>query len=276
MRILVDAHVHLYSCFDLPRCFDSAWHHFEAAAGSDRFAGLLLLSETWRDQAFRELAALGDAGQSLESAAGGRWEVRRTGEPESLELLGEGRRRLFLIAGRQVQTAEGLEVLVIGSLSAAADGVPLRDVVEQARAADALPVIPWGFGKWWGRRGKLLALYLSEPEGELFLGDNGGRPVGYGEPSHFERARSRGIRILPGSDPLPLSSQAERAGSYGFAFEGRIDPARPCLSLKAQIREDRFAPQPFGLKERPLRFARHQILMQIRKQRPASTSAQSD
>jgi hypothetical protein len=156
---------------------------------------------------------------------------------------------------------------VVGSLEAPRAGTTLGEAVESARAGGALPIIPWGFGKWWGRRGSLLTRYLEQAGAEIFLGDNGGRPVLYGRPRHFELARRRGIPILPGSDPLPLPSETSRPGGYGFGFDGAMDPDFPSRSLKAEIRRDHFTPRPFGRGETPLRFARHQVLMQLRKRR---------
>ena len=110
----------------------------------------------------------------------------------------------------------------------------------------------------------MLAGYLEQSEGELFLGDNGGRPAMYGDPHHFWEARRCGIRILPGGDPLPMATATARRGSYGFSFEGSIDPEAPCRSLKSQIRRGDFSPRPFGNGEQTLRFAQNQLLMQLR------------
>jgi hypothetical protein len=48
--ILIDAHVHIYDCFDLEKFFDSAYANFKSAAEqlghTNDFTGILLLAET--------------------------------------------------------------------------------------------------------------------------------------------------------------------------------------------------------------------------------------
>lgn len=267
-RVLVDAHVHIYPCFEWGECFGSAWRNFAAQGPAGPFANLLLLTETWQDHAFDRLAELAHAGGGV-AGANGTWSVSPTRESESLAVAGPEGQSLVLIAGRQIQTREGLEVLALGSIEVPPDGLPLAPVVEWVRAAGALPAIPWGFGKWWGRRGSVLERYLNETDGEIFLGDNSGRPWFYAEPRLFKLARRKRIPILPGSDPLPLTSESGRAGSFGFAFTGWIDAGAPWGSLRAQLRAPDFDPSPYGPREKALRFVRNQALMQLRRRREA-------
>ena len=269
-QVVADAHVHIYPCFDLSRFFGFAWGNLASQAREDRFEAVLLLSETVNDHAFRRLTDLAERKKCIESE-GTRWTVRQTGEAESLRVKRPDGAVLVVIAGRQIATSEGLEVLALGTGEVFPDGLPLAQVVDQARKVGALPVIPWGFGKWWGRRGAILNRYLGTTrDHEIFLGDNGGRPAWWREPSQFVLARRSGIPILRGSDPLPMPSEAWRPGSYGFRFDASMEPDFPCRSLKAAVRARGFSPLPSGRGEKPHRFVRNQLRMQILKRRRRS------
>ena len=64
-------------------------------------------------------------------------------------------------------------------------------MVREARESGALVVIPWGAGKWLGRRGAVLSRYLrSVDDPGIFLGDNGGRPNAW-RPRHFGLGETR-------------------------------------------------------------------------------------
>ncbi len=266
--ILVDAHVHIYACFELAHFFRSASDNFRRNTHTDSFSAFLLLTETSSESWFRELMGFADKDELVGDAGDATWTVHRTGEPESLRVAGPGAPALFIVAGRQIVTQENLEVLALGTADSFADGLPLSQVVDRVRSAGALPVIPWGFGKWLGNRGATLTRYLESTTPEnLFLGDNGGRPSLWPDPLHFKLARHKGIRILPGSDPLPMSSEAWRAGSYGFSFHAPLNAASPWRSVKATFLEENFSPRSYGAREKPYRFLRNQIFMQLLKRR---------
>ncbi|MFQ5467434.1 MAG: hypothetical protein ACE5DS_04790, partial [Kiloniellaceae bacterium] len=142
----------------------------------------------------------------------------------------------------------------------------LKDVL----ASEALAVVPWGFGKWWFGRGRLLGAALDgfDP-GRVFLGDNSGRPRGLLRPALFAHGRALGLRILPGTDPLPFSHEAGKAGGFGFVLEGSLDMERPAASIRARARALAAQPRTYGRLETWGRFARHQVAMQMRKRRRA-------
>ena len=261
--ILLDAHVHLHRCFDLDDALDAAFENFRTAAGEDfgvdTFTGVLCLTEAPGESGFDRLHA-------GTSRAGARWRSRRTDEESSLILESAPERKLTVIAGSQIATAEGLEVLAIGTNSVFPAGIPAREALLRARDAGVPAVVPWGFGKWSGRRGRLLAELLEERETAPFaLGDNANR-LALGNPPFFLRqAASRGEAVISGSDPLPFPSESRRPGSFGIAIGGSLaqesaarDVATVLLSLSGPVKS-------FGRYERPARFLRNQIAMQIRK-----------
>lgn len=263
---LIDGHVHYYPNFDRDRFFDSALANFRSAAGAlgtnAEYAGWLLLAESAGMHYFRRFRDT--AGQT----ADGVWTIHGTGEAESLVARRDTGAGLLLLAGRQIITAEGLEVLALCCDADADDGQPLPAVVDAARRLDAIVVLPWAFGKWWFRRGDLIDEFVKSAEPtRIFLGDNGGRTRLGPRPRPFRVAESRGIRILPGSDPFPLSSDARRIGSYGFAIDGTIERSRPAAGLKRLLGNGVGRPLPYGDPVGVIGFCRNQLLIRLNLQR---------
>lgn len=262
--LLVDAHVHFYGCYDPVVFFEGALGNFRAAAAAYGVApepvGCLLFTEGAGDHYFQHFQAQAE-GRSI-----GPWRFRRTAEDCSLIASRDGEARLLLVAGRQIATKEGLEVLALGCATEFSDGLSLQATLERVLESGALPVLPWGFGKWWFRRGALMSQAVrSLDPAQVCLGDNSGRPHGFPAPRLFRVARSRGIKILPGTDPLPFPSEAGKAGSYGFMLEGDLRRDEPAAGLKALLRAQGVQPRVYGRLESLMRFSRHQVMMQLRK-----------
>lgn len=260
--VLCDAHVHIYDCFDLDYFLDNAWHNFHQQAKSRStqpdFYAVLLLTEAKQQHWFLKL-------KDNKSPAN-HWSFHETDESSSLLAKDINGRKILIINGRQIVTSENLEVLALATDEELPDGKPVTSVVEWAINNDAIPVIPWGFGKWWGNRGNVLSRLLkSFPADKLFLGDNSGRPWFLGKPEHFAVAENEQRRILPGSDPLPFRSEVWRPGSVGFSFTGLFDANMPAQCLRDQLKAPNTTIGSYMHCERLIPFARNQIAMQIKK-----------
>jgi hypothetical protein len=259
---LVDSHVHFYGCYDRERFFDAAAANFSAA---ERSLGLppsgcwsLWLTENHDDDYFRMFAE--------GSGAGARWRVETTAEPIALEAAREDGVRILIVAGRQIETRERLEVLALGTAARFPRGMSLDQALRATVEADAVAVVPWGFGKWWFGRSRLLDRTLQSPPVAFHLGDSGGRPAAAYEPRHFRAARKRGLAVLPGSDPLPLPEDNDQAARYGFVLDLAPDTGSPAGALKGAMRRTNPSLRPFGRREGLVRFCRRQIAMQLRSQ----------
>jgi len=260
--ILCDSHVHIYDCFDLDDFLGSAWHNFSRQAQlqspESDFQAVLFLTEAKQDHRFQQLKE--------GKLPAGDWSFHETSEPDSLLARDAIGHEIIVINGRQIVTAENLEVLALATGNELPDGSPVQDVVEWAIDNKAIPVIPWGFGKWWGNRGKVLTELLeSYPANELFLGDNSGRPWFLGKPGHFATAENVQRRILPGSDPLPFPSESWRPGSVGFFLAGTIDRNTPAGYLRGHLKDPHTTIHSYMYCERLVPFIRNQVGMQIRK-----------
>ena len=271
--IYIDAHVHLHDCFHLISFFDHIEKNIQSLLKypieSGRISGCLFLTEPSNANYFERIRnndlALTRRGPN--EPAG--WRVLDTSESVSMLISNEVGFRILLIAGQQLQTAEGLEVLAVAPNYRVSEGKPLEQMISEVIEADGLAIIPWGFGKWMGRRGKVLRgiLERSNPA-EFFLGDNGGRPKFLPEPYLFRLAKQKSIRILPGSDPLPFPNEVNRAGSFGLLFKGEINRQKPAGDLKLKLTNPEHEFETFGQLETAVRFFKHQVLMQLVKRKP--------
>jgi hypothetical protein len=264
--ILADTHVHFHECFDIGRLLDGAQKNFQTErdrtkAGSP-FAGFLFLTETkpngWFLTHFNRVVA-----ENKEEKIG-LWSLLPTQEDFSLISRSTNGDVLFLISGRQIKTAENLEVLALGTIEPFTDGTPIETLIRQINLSGALAVIPWGVGKWLGPRGKQVNTLIQQNENiPFFLGDNGNRPIFWSQPNLFKEAIKKGILILPGSDPLPFPSEIERIGRIGLKLSGPIHPDYPCRDLKKLLFNPISNLETYGALESPWRFFRNQLKMNL-------------
>jgi len=266
--ILLDAHVHLHTCFDPGGFLNSARENFRAAArqaGRADSIGCLWLTDPPEERSFRRLSRGRLAGRGLD-----RWSLSQTSEPMALVAVHESGDRLLLLAGRQIASRERFEVLALGSEHDFRSGQSLGDTIAAVRDGGAIAVVPWGFGKWSFRRRRLLAAALrSLPSQGVFVGDNAARPRLIPRSSLFDLAASRGIYNLPGSDPLPLRWEIRKPGRLGAVLEGPLDLSRPVASLVQTLRELRAQPPLFGGPDSLAGFVRSQVGLRLRR-RPAA------
>ncbi|MEM9907111.1 MAG: hypothetical protein AAF921_19010, partial [Cyanobacteria bacterium P01_D01_bin.44] len=271
----MDTHVHIYDCFNLDAFLESAWHNFHRHAskydaGPD-FTGVLLLTETRHENWFTSLLHPAQRGGAALST---RWSFQRTSETGAVCASNSQGQRLYLMAGRQVITAEKLEVLALISDQTFSDGLSTEATIQSIQAGGGIAVLPWGVGKWLGKRGQLISALLQQNQlSPLFLGDNRGRPQFWLRPRYFEMAQQQGGRILPGTDPLPLASEGSRPGSFGLVCPERLNPEKPGEHLKSMLLNPEVSWQTYGRLEKPWRFVRNQIALRVQPKKAASTPA---
>lgn len=266
-RIWADAHVHIYDCYDLEKFLDAALKNFNATAQKSGYSqaetALMFLTETSQDHYFQKLIQLTEPEENSNPILKN-WHLFKTGENCSVYAKHSTGQGIFIFAGRQIVTAENLEVLALLTAEEFADGLSIEPTIKQVISKGGIPVLPWGFGKWMGERGTIINRLLEQKESfPLFLGDNGGRPTFWSQPIYFKQAQAKGFKILPGTDPLPFASESWRPGSFGFVLQGTINPDKPAHSIKQILLDPKTQLQSYGTQETPLRFIRNQIAMQL-------------
>jgi len=225
MIVVADTHLHLYPCYDSAAFFDRLRRNLLGYRADARAA---LLAERFDCDAFGEL----EAGRLRTGSAS----VRETGESGALLVRwnGDG---VFLFAGRQIVTAERIEVLAAVTASRIADGAPAAETVQAVIDGGGVPIVSWAPGKWFGRRGAIVAALLDRfSPGQLLLGDSTLRPTVWPTPRLMRAARRRGFPVVAGSDPLPFRGEERFAGAYASRIEGAFDPNRPVSSMRQLLR----------------------------------------
>jgi hypothetical protein len=265
--ILADGHVHIHRQFQENICLRCALTNFARVATLHNFSGnidnVLFLTESSNIDWFRRQHDCADK-NFIDKQNGYQFKV--TGETNSLYFEKDSLGRLFLIAGRQIITTERIEVLALGLENAYPDGHSLSKTLSDLQQTNSIIVIPWGVGKWLGKRGRIIASFLSDlPFGSFFLGDTGNRPSFWPLPVFFHPLGQLPPLNLPGSDPLPLANQENRIGKTGFFLQGQLDQQRPFYNLHRLITPTNQTIGTYGDPERLVPFLYNQTAMQLNK-----------
>lgn len=255
-KLLIDTHVHLYARYDLVRLFNAAIDSMRPDAVAELHERCLMLTETSRDDRY---AALRDG----EKVAG--WTIDQADEC-SLTMVRDDGVLLRLFAGGQTNTAERIEVLTLGTTQRIDDGLPLDKTMELAIDTGGVVVLPFGLGKWVGKRGGMVAAaFENYHERGVRLGDNAGRPRSTGTPALFKRSQHFGHAVLPGSDPLNTALGETAAGRYGLVCKAPFDPQAPTASICQLLRTATLPVKVFGNRVSLVRCMREQFLLRVEK-----------
>lgn len=266
--ILVDAHVHIYRTYEISSFLESSLWNFTKIRQQYHlkppFAYFLLLAEARGSYSFTELQR-----SVLKKAPD--FQFVTVEEGDTLCATVEDDVRLYLVRGRQIITKEKLEILAFGVDCNTLDGCSFDEVLTGLQGIpDCMVVLPWGVGKWLGRRGEIIKEIIQNWNGDspLFLGDNGNRPRFWSLSKLFADAGEEGMYNLPGSDPLPVAHHDKRAGSYGFMFSADLDSTSPFKSLYQNVSAAPEKIVPYGEPNTNSSFIKEQVFMQINKRLP--------
>src|SRR5262245_18226862 len=162
---VADGHAHIYPDFDLRR-----WCEAGVAAAQHHGCPLVLfLTESTGCNYFAELRDRSPGAHEARPRAslpgisdldlqGLRVSPRTEDCSLAVSVAEAPKPLLFMVAGRQYVSRDGLEVLALG-LPLASPLTHLEDrsasaqaLIERLLEEDVVVVLPWGFGKWTGRR----------------------------------------------------------------------------------------------------------------------------
>lgn len=229
-----DTHVHVYPAHDAAVAFHSALDHLARLAGSPaNLHRASLLTERTDCDAFGAWSA----GRDIPAG----FHIAPAHQPGVLLVTRESDgARLHVFAGRQLVTAENLEVLALLCPTRVPERLSTTATLEAVRQAGGIPVLCWAPGKWTGRRGSVVRGILLAWSGEpLLLGDTPMRARGVPEPAPMTLARRRGLPVVAGTDPLPFAGDERITGTYGIVSDA-FDPAHPLDSMRDLLLQARF------------------------------------
>jgi hypothetical protein len=234
-RLAADFHLHIYKVYPLESLLSSLFANLNRVARTRHPEPVLkaaFLAERRRYQMFQDWQR-------------GHFRIRGYSvtplSPHALEVKTDKGDRLLLFAGRQVATAESLEILSLVSDRDVPDALPFADAAERVCESGGIPVLPWAPGKWEGARKKLIRKGIETLAGRgLMLCDSSIRPSFFPDPVLFHVARRLGVPILAGTDTYPVAGEERLAGSYATLLEGDFDPANAAADIPRLLRERRF------------------------------------
>ena len=231
VRIHLDAHAHVYPFHDVPRLLLAALDHMPRVAPAD--LRVLCLAERADCSFFQSLA------QDEIRLPGDRWRIAAWDPAGGVKIRHlPDHRDLWVVAGRQIVSAERIEVCALFGDEPIEDGKPAREIIRAILASGGLPALDWAPGKWLFARGRLVRQLVAEfPPAQLLLVDTSLRPIGWPAPRLYAQARKHGRAVLAGSDPLPFAGEETRAGAYHcvFSIPALEDAARIVSPLKAAL-----------------------------------------
>lgn len=252
-EIAIDAHVHIYEMARAEDLVRSSVRNFARVGDVSSRIAALMLTESAGFDAFSRMRETGSVGDV---------KLKRCEEAELLCATVDGW-RLLILAGRQIVSAEGLEVHALCTTAMVEDGKPLTRLLDELDDVDALVVLPWAVGKWLGSRRRAVKSTLAGRDPcHLFLSDNSARPQLWHEPL-FRQAEKIGVKILAGSDPLPLPGAERRVGAVGCAIQVGLSDSMPASDLKAAFRDPRRPIRRFGNLDTPMQLLANQMRLRI-------------
>ncbi len=266
LQIFIDTHVHFYPCYDdtafLQAAFRNASQLAQANGSTQATPRILCFTEAAGYHYFQQWRECLAAGEVIGGYSGTLLED----EGVTILVLNDNASDevLWLLPGRQINASNGLEVSAFGLQEALPDGGSLQDIVAQVLAAGAIPVLPWGVGKWFGGRGKEVQQVLECYSGKVGVSDNANRPLFWPMP-RLLKPDAISSTLLAGSDPLPLADTQQDVGRYGtiVTSEKPLESGRQVLSLLQP--GSMLVRKVVGRRETGVNFFVNQIKMQIRK-----------
>ncbi len=267
-HLLIDGQAHLYPRFDLNVFLSSALANFTRAAKDlalDTPLGVLMITDMPRAEGFARLTGVLKGAET--STVSTHWQLKRIAEePGSLLFEHRDGATMIGIAGRQVNTAERIEVLSIGSAAPVADAMSLTQTISTVRAKGGIPLLPWGVGKWLGARHRLILKTLDEfPPEHLMFGDNGLRPRLWPRSSILGKATSLGYKVVSGTDSLPCPHEVKRPGSFGCWLKASIDMTAPGRQVRALLLDRDAELKAYGKPAHTWRFALDQTMIRLKR-----------
>jgi hypothetical protein len=261
--LAIDGHVHLYPVYDLKKAVESSVRNLtdHSKKISSKVISVWLLVERSDANFFDQIY------QSSEKFENGGVKFKQGNDNLAVVVEKNKEPILYVFAGRQLVTKEGLEVLsLISNLNIPDRQKSIDEVIQAIADSGGIPTLNWAPGKWFFNRGKVIGRQIKEKSiKEIFIGETTLRNTLWPEPKLVKKARKKGFPIIAGSDPLPFKGEEKGIGSFGFLIEGEFDPEYPAQSLRDLMSKDKKDIKIIGHRNNIFTFARRQVKIMMEK-----------
>lgn len=258
--IYVDSHVHLHPIFNLEEFFLTVLRN--SSKLNENYQIVLILTEGVHEKSINRLEEASQIG--VVSEKNHEISIKQNSD-SSFTVIFDNEKEVIIIPGKQIVTEEDLEVLTFGECLDIPDGLKIKDVLNKIEDCRNIAILPWGFGKWKGKRGKIVESLIRNANFNFFIGDNSGRSQIFGKPELFTLAEKNGKLILPGTDPLNIKSEITRVGSNGIVLNGKLNPDSSIEELTEKLKELDKEPRNFVNHVGINRFIVNQFRVNIKK-----------
>lgn len=226
MKIIADTHVHLYPCYDYSLALKNLALNLSSLCPDDTVKAAFLTDRF--QYRFHEDFLMGkikteDQGLTL-----------TLGPDMKTLILKTEKTQVYLFPGYQINCAEKIELIGMGLLTPIHDGLSLEETLKEIRSQRAIPILPWGAGKWLFKRGKIIERLIPlAKDYSLLFADTFMRPALMPDSRIIRQIRTVQKNLLAGSDPLPMKGEEKILGRYSTLFEGEFDPLNPLFSMQS-------------------------------------------
>jgi hypothetical protein len=240
LPVLFDTHVHIYPPLVLEDVISAALFNakkIDSRVGSEQCPLVLCLTEKKGENLFNEILS-----QARQKLLGNQVFCEEVFENTVMQLLWQGKDKVFLVAGRQIICREKFEILGLFCAKEILDGLGAEEVISLLKQENAVVVLPWSFGKWWFKRGKIVADIINNVA-NISIGDICMRPRFCFESKIIKLARKKNVNMLCGSDPLPIAREEALVASYCSFSNESIDSS---ISLVENLKSSLSKSMPTG------------------------------
>jgi len=264
--LVIDGHVHLYPNYDLIKAVEKGVTNLKSHATkyikeNSTIVSIWLLAERSDSDFFKKIY---DSPKSFSND-----EIRFKKGKDKLTVVVEQSNQvvLYIFAGRQLITREGLEVLsLISDLNIIDRQKAIEEIIQDVKGSGGIPALNWAPGKWFFARGKVIARQIQQKSpDDFFIGETTLRHTLWQEPKLIKQARNKGFQVIAGSDPLPFKGEENGIGCYGFLISGTFDQDNPAQSLRALMNSHGIEIKIIGNRNNVLTFARRQYKIMMEK-----------
>jgi len=186
--LVIDTHFHFYPNFSFEACLDACLTNVKKLGIEKKDLQIMLCFTERYDCNFFEKMEYPQLKQIS----------------DNLKTLHYKQVPFYFLRGYQIISTENIEVLALGCPERLPDKIfNAAELCHKIQQANAVAVLPWGLGKWLGKRGKIIQSVLDENK-NVCVGTTALQPIVF---RNMFIKKFTGHVVLFGSDALPMTGE---------------------------------------------------------------------